>query len=186
MRLLAAPPASLRFLRSAVPSERPNFAPWGKGRFAPGLGFDQRSPDRILSMETARSPRFLGNPEVRMPRSTTPVDLGVLPFGHLDVAFRGADSVGSTFLGDFGVESHGLRTSCLRFAATSRLVSAQDSVPVNGQFLPGRSGYLLGSEQGFQHSHSAILLDQAYPGATALPPQPGRRPGGSREWRPTG
>ena len=44
---------------------------------------------------------------------------------------------------------------------------------MSGQLFPGRIDYLLGSNAGFKHLHGAILLAQAYPGAT--PP---------RLWRP--
>jgi hypothetical protein len=95
MRLLAALSASFRFLHSAVPPERPGFAPWDEGRIIPGLGLGERSPDRDSSAETARSPKVPGEPDVHMPWSTTPADLSVLPFGRLDVAFHASDGVGS-------------------------------------------------------------------------------------------
>jgi hypothetical protein len=68
--------------------------------------------------------------------------------------------------GAFGIESHSLCTSCVRFAAMGRPMSTQHSVPVSGQLFPGRIDYLLGSNAGFKHLHGAILLAQAYPGAT--------------------
>jgi hypothetical protein len=150
LRLLAVPPASLRFLRSAVPPERPEFAPWDEGRIIPGLGLGKRSPDRDSSAETARSPQVPGEPQgahalvwdpggsqrlaIRTPRYCLPRRL-----------WRRLRDVPP-----FGVESHGLCTPCLRFVPTGHPVATQDSVPVSGHLFPGRDGYLLGSEARFQ------------------------------------
>lgn len=74
LRRLAVLPAALRFLRLAVPPKRPGFAPWSEGRIAPGLGFGERSPDRISSVETSRPPKgSWENPYTHMPCSQTPV-----------------------------------------------------------------------------------------------------------------
>jgi hypothetical protein len=48
---------------------------------------------------------------------------------------------------------------------------------MSGQLFPGRIDYLLGSNAGFKHLHGAILLAQAYPGAT-LPRRGGLDAGG--------
>jgi hypothetical protein len=62
-------------------------------------------------------PRFLGDPEVDVPRSQTPA--GSRTPGHLrrrDAAFRPEHDVGSRECVDFGVQSRGPSTGCLRFA----------------------------------------------------------------------
>ena len=145
-RLLAALPASLRFLRSAVPPKRPGFAPWDEGRLILGLGFGQRSPDRDSSVETARSPKVPGEPQgahalIQGPGGSRRLAMRTprccLPRGRW-CRLRGVPP--------FGAESHGLCTPCLRFVSTGHPVATQDSVPVRGQLLPGRVGYLLGSD----------------------------------------
>jgi hypothetical protein len=65
LRLPAAPPASLRFLRSAVPSVRSHIRSRGPderpGRGPGLLRFGQPVPSYVPT-ETAGSPKFLGNP----------------------------------------------------------------------------------------------------------------------------
>ena len=61
LRPLPARPASLRCLRSAVPPVAP-FAPRSRGA-APGPGpLLPRRPGRLLTVETGRYPKFLGDP----------------------------------------------------------------------------------------------------------------------------
>ena len=61
LRPLPARPASLRCLRSAVPPVAP-FAPRSRGA-APGPGpLLPRRPGRLITVETGRYPKFLGDP----------------------------------------------------------------------------------------------------------------------------
>ena len=94
-----------------------------------GYGF----PNRAYFAGTSRLPKFLGNPHVHMPCSTTAVDLKTRPFfGLSGFAFRTWNDVG--FHNSlFEAQSHGLRTPCLRFAATVTRWLAQNSVPTAGQ-----------------------------------------------------
>ncbi len=94
-----------------------------------GYGF----PNRVYFAGTSRLPKFLGNPHVHMPCSTTAVDLRTRPyFGLSGFAFRSWNDVG--FHNSlFEAQSHGLRTPCLRFAATVTRWLAQNSVPTAGQ-----------------------------------------------------
>jgi hypothetical protein len=67
LRLPAAHPAALRFLRLAVPWDHASFAPAvaACGNFGPGVG-QPVSPPGLPSMETTGSPKFLGNPNSRL------------------------------------------------------------------------------------------------------------------------
>jgi len=63
---------------------------------SPGLGCSIGRPPRSAGAETIRSPRFLGNPLVCMPRSSTPAssaDLAMLRYA--DAAFRLTNDVGA-------------------------------------------------------------------------------------------
>ena len=101
--------------------------------FLPGQGYSGYGvPNRIPHAEALRPPKFLGNPLMRMPCSSTAVDLGTRPFfGPSSSAFRSLDGVG--FHNSlFEAQSHGLRTPCLRFAASVSRRLAQNSVPAAG------------------------------------------------------
>lgn len=83
----------------------------------PGV-FVAGSPFRLLRVETTGPPRFLGNPGVSMPRSSTPVGpADPADQRYADAAFRVNDIVGSHNYKPFGALSRGLPTRCLRFAA---------------------------------------------------------------------
>ena len=73
LRLPAALPAALRFLRLAVPRERAAFAPAvaARGNVGPGVGHPV-APAGISSVETTGSPKFLGNPHSRLPMFSDP------------------------------------------------------------------------------------------------------------------
>ena len=68
LRLPALRPAALRCLRLAVPWEHACFAPAvdACGNVGPGVGHPV-SPPGLSSVETAGSPKFLGNPDSRLP-----------------------------------------------------------------------------------------------------------------------
>jgi hypothetical protein len=78
LRLLAAHLASLRSLRSTIPSPRPSFRPCPK-HLPQGLNGGPadlelflRFPTGISEMEAARPPKFLGDPPSHLPYSRTP------------------------------------------------------------------------------------------------------------------
>ena len=74
LRRPAAHAAALGFLRLAVPLVRPTFAPPNPERRTrrPGLlRFGQPAPIRVPT-ETTGTPKFLGNPGVGLPCSSTP------------------------------------------------------------------------------------------------------------------
>jgi hypothetical protein len=77
LRLPAARPASLRFLRSAVPSPTRSFAPT-HGGVAPCEAWALLAPVPVTGFfrtETTGPPRFLGHPSACAPCSLTPVGL---------------------------------------------------------------------------------------------------------------
>ena len=87
------------------------------------------APDRELSPQAApclylcRSeekdgpPRFLGNPCMDMPCSSTPAALPCQAIRQGRVAFQHLKTVGDCHYHNFGALSHGLSTRCVRFAA---------------------------------------------------------------------
>jgi len=78
LRLLAARLASLRSLRSAIPSPRPSFRSCSKhlpqvlNGGPAGLELFLRFPTGISEMEAARPPKFLDDPHSHLPCSSTP------------------------------------------------------------------------------------------------------------------
>jgi hypothetical protein len=73
LRLPTAPPASLRFLRFAVPPLRLGLR--SRGRKAPrprAWGYSPDSPQPVSSTETTGPPRFLEDPTMNVPCSPTP------------------------------------------------------------------------------------------------------------------
>ena len=168
LRRLAALPAALGFLRLAVPSEHPDFAPWSAGCAAPGLGFGQRSPDRESSMEASRTPKVPGRaplctcPVLRPRRASASCHCRT-PRCCLPLMRQRRPRELSAFV----VQSHGPCTPCVRFAASGHPDATQHSVPVGGQPLPDRIGYLSGSIARFQALHSAPPCP-SLPGATEI------------------
>jgi hypothetical protein len=79
--------------------------------------FRVRHSPADFSVETSRSPRFLGNPSVRSPGSSTPAGPAPLALtGITDAAPGLLDGRGSRDNMHFGAQSPGSRTRCLRFA----------------------------------------------------------------------
>ena len=94
-----------------VCSQRPGRTTVGSGE----LLF--RVPSRKWSVETAGSLRFPSDPRVPTPCSQTPV--GPIHAGYSGVSARPPLQItngGSRNKDDFGAQSHGIRTRCLRFA----------------------------------------------------------------------
>src|SRR5438105_12199110 len=116
------PPIPPRFVAFAwrYRSLRSRFAPVG-GRAQPpqARGFLYPAVPRAgHRAETAGPPRFLGNPTVHMPCSSTPV--GPPTSGHLDVSVlpSATTTASAPTTTTFGAQSHGLPTRCLRFVTT--------------------------------------------------------------------
>ena len=80
-------------------------------------------------------------------------DLGVLPFGRLGVAFRVSDSVGSrelvSFRGSLARPTYALCTLRSHRSPFDHATLGAGGWPP----LPGRDGYLLGPNVGFQALH---------------------------------
>ena len=95
------------------------FAPSGPERPTTGPGFMIRSPlpDKY-AWRRPGSPKFLGNPDVPAPCSRTPARPTyqvnkVDRHGPTHIVPRGLSTKGN-----FGAQSHGISTGCLRFAVT--------------------------------------------------------------------
>ena len=69
-----------------------------------------------FALEMTGPPRFLKDPNARMPRPSTPVRSRVTK-RRVDAAFRAYHGVGPHDWKDFGAQSRSLRAPCVRFAA---------------------------------------------------------------------
>ena len=79
--------------------------------------FRVRHSHADLPVEMGRSPRFLGNPCVRLPGSSTPVGpMFPRPIGNTNAVPCQLDGRDSHDSMPFGAQSPGFRTRCLRFA----------------------------------------------------------------------
>ena len=119
LRFPTARPDTLRFLRVTVTTPCACFRLSDQARrrlaarsFRSG---NSVKPDSI-DVETAGRPKFLGNPDVPAPCSQTPAR-PTLP-GHTVGRHGPTHSVprGLSTRGNFGAQSHGMGTRCLRFA----------------------------------------------------------------------
>ena len=136
LRPPAAPLASLRCLRSAIPPLRRGLLPSAstRGRGLRGVGVPVPEPE--LSVETDGSPKFLGTPRVPWPCSPTPV--GPVTPGHSGVPARSprltrARTPAMIFRGSIARPGHSLST--LRREGCPS--TTPDSLPAAGQALPG-------------------------------------------------
>ena len=160
LRLPAARPASLRFLRSAVPRPRPSLrsrrwpgalAPAGLGCWSPVA-----SAPAIARRRRQGLPGSWGTP-VRVallfdPGGTAapgPCGASVLPSAHLN-------DVGSLDQSPFEAQSHGSRTRCLRFAAPGH--PAHHARLASGWWpaFAGRDSHPLGSNERFRLPHGIL------------------------------
>jgi len=115
LRLPAGLPAAFRFLHLAVPQEHACFAPTVAAcrNGGPGVGHPE-SPSGLSSVETAGSPKFLGNPIPVCPCSPTPAGRcvpdrsGTLAWPSLREGRRRRRRK------SFEAQSHGFRARCLR------------------------------------------------------------------------
>jgi len=117
LRLPSTPPAALRCLRLAVSRSHPRFAPVAAGCAGrgPGVGHPGLPPGFAEKMEGP--PRFLEDPRARALLSDPGGIACARPLRRRDAAFRHFNNVGSRDDDDFGAQSHGPFTRCLRFAA---------------------------------------------------------------------
>ena len=116
LRLPSTRPAALRCLRLAVSRPHPLFAPLAAGcpGQGPGVGHPVLPPG--LAEKTKGPPRFLENPRERALFFDPGGIAGARPLRRRDAAFRCVNDVGSRDDVDFGAQSHGPLTRCLRFA----------------------------------------------------------------------
>lgn len=138
------------------------------------------APATVYRDGAVGSPRFLGNPHVSLPCSPTPADLRTRPNTVRKHGPRIIQRRGLPTRGDFGAQSHGLDTGCLRFA---QWVAPQDARLASGCWpaLPG--GISLPTEflrKVLDHSSPFPKL----PGAMNDPFRHGCRPPFSA-WMPT-
>jgi len=162
------PPIPPRFVAFAwrYRSLRSRFAPVG-GRAQPpqARGFFYPAVPRAgHRAETAGPPRFLGNPTVHMPCSSTPVGPPRQAFSTLRCCLPPLLPRRLPPLPLSGLN----RTACPLAVYASQPGSplpTQDSLPTAGQALPGGTAYPLGSLAGFQSRLHLILPAQASPGA---------------------
>jgi hypothetical protein len=127
-------------------------------RRGPGVG--KPVPHRPWSAETAGTPRFLGNPPVPLPCSSTPARptrqaLAARQHGPRYVHNEGSHDNNKPF----GAQSHGLGTRCVRFVLSDATL-ASGCLPSS----TGRDSHPQGSSERFQHviHHMAFLLSQAF------------------------
>ena len=96
LRLLAARPAALRFLRLAVPRVRSSFAPGGRERAASGPGLFNRVPLPALVRGDDQVSQVPGEPPCVHAPLSDPGELftpGLLR--RVDAAFRSSNDVGA-------------------------------------------------------------------------------------------
>ncbi len=150
LRRLVSPPHFVAFARRFHP-DASSFAPREHGRHAHrARTISSAAPvDRVSRMESTRPPRFLGNPPVYMPRSSTPADpttLAMAGRAMLPSAQKTASAPRSVpFRGSITRPAHSLCT--LRSRGRPR--ATQHSVPAGAYPLPGQDFHLQGSSRKF-------------------------------------
>ena len=163
--------------RASLPSRQPyhrrasRFAPDRTGTAPPGLDhFLRGARAALVTVETTRSPRFLGRSQcVRAPLSDPAGPLTPGQFRASDAACRSEDYVGSGWTTSRGSITRPARPLCtLRSRGHPR--TTQHSVPAGGQPLPGRVSTCQICTGRFQTCAHPLLhvipLPQASPGAT--------------------
>jgi hypothetical protein len=163
LRLPAAPPALLRFLRSAVPPLSSYFAPPGARRSARGPGVIHRIPQSRFIDGNDRTSQVPGVTPLRTCRALRPRwDLSARPLPRFGVVFRQMDGVLPTI------------TRISRLNRTARpfaVYASQGGLPhLHARLafrrlasLTGRDWFPAGSQR--KVSGHPILLPQASPGA---------------------
>ena len=147
-------------------SLRSRFAPvLAKRRQLQARGFVYPAiPHAGQRAETAEPPRFLGNPSVHMPCSSTPVGPSRQAISALRCCLPPLLRRQLPRQTPCGAQSHGLHTRCLRFVTR---VTPGHARLASGCWpaLPGGVDYPLGSIAEFQSSLHLIPPAQALPGA---------------------
>ena len=153
LRLLAARPAALLHARRYHGLAL--FAPAGVGSpRGPDVFYGGR-PRAASPVETARPPRFLGDPSPACPalrprwNRRRPASLGAV-----DGAFRRRHGVGFHDQNDFGARSRGLQGFLCTLRSRGRPRTTQHSVPAGWPALAGQVFHLLGRIEGFRHVSS--------------------------------
>ncbi len=119
LRLPAAPPAALRYLRTALTIARSSSSlphRVERAEVGPGL-FVVRAPVPPDAMETTGPPRFLGNPCACMPCSSTPAGPRCQAIAAPRCCRRSENHDGPREQFHFEAQSHGPHAPCVRFAA---------------------------------------------------------------------
>ena len=168
LRRLASPRRFVAFARRFHP-DASCFAPCTHGRHASrARTISSAAPvDRVSRMESTRPPRFLGNPPVYMPRSSTPADpttLATAGRAMLPSAQKTASAPQSVSLrGSITRPAHALCT--LRSRGRPR--TTQHSVPAGAYPLPDRTFTCRVPLESFRHVHllHGFPFLQASPGA---------------------
>jgi hypothetical protein len=128
LRFPYALPAALRFLRATVTSPCACVRHSNQVRRRPGAGsfrvWQPPAKPVIKEMATYGRPKFLGNPCAPMPCSLTPAGPRQQATTLLRHGPRSQHDEGYPRVGNFGAQSHGLGTRCLRFV---RAITGQDA-----------------------------------------------------------
>ena len=166
-RLPAAHPAALRCLRLAVPLLCARLSlpsPAERSRRRPGALNLPAAPRAGHRAETAGPPRFLENPSVLMPCSSTPVGPPRQAISALRCCLPWLLQRRLPRRPLAGL-NHTACSLAVYASSPRSLVATQDSLPAAGHTLPGGPGYPLGSTARFQKLLHLILPAQAFPGA---------------------
>ena len=130
----------------------------------PGALDQPAAPRAGHRAETAGPPRFLENPSVLMPCSSTPVGPPRQACSTLRCCLPWLLQRRLPRLPPSGL-NHTACSLAVYASSPRSLVTTQDSLPTAGQALPGGTAYPLGSLAGFQSRLHLILPAQASPGA---------------------
>jgi hypothetical protein len=141
------------------------FAPAAARRYDCGPGVVHRNPHTGSSTETTGAPRFLENPTMNVPCSSTPAGPQRSATATLSVLSSAKWTTSTpTIPKNFGAQSHGPFTRCLRFAGWVTPPPRKTRFRVAGHPCPGGSGYPLGSTERFQiYPSSFPRLSLAHP-----------------------
>ena len=169
LRLLAARPAALRFLRLAVPPDHLRFRSVERQVRRPrprAHGKPVPAPRQLFKTETTRPPGFPGSPLSACPALRPRRDPHL--HGHGEAQMLSSRKVTMSTLAHvhLGAQSPGLLTSCERFAARVTPGLAHHSVPAGGRPWPD-GVYTRGASNKVSKitSRHLVPLDRAFPGA---------------------
>jgi len=120
-----------------------------------GLRVDTWPLSNSSAEETSGPPRFLVDPDMLAPRSSTPVGHRTWLSGNGDAAFRSYDDVGPTMKFPFEAQSRSSSTPCVTLHARVTPTRANTWFRLVAIPLPGGVGYLLGLTRGFNYIASS-------------------------------